>query len=146
MPDPKPRYENRHKPVEGAGPFLFDVGTLAAGETFRLNLRGHEENGIRGYYVAISEAGYDVLEVENPSGERLTVTINETADYPVSPNNTKEVTMEGIYDVHLENIGANAADDLRLSVLQTGHGADEAAREAKREPPIRGVIRKFTGI
>lgn len=147
MPDPGRRFADRREPTESVGPYTFDVPGLAAGEEWILNLREYEENGTRGYYVVLSEAGYDVAQIENRSNEPLEIMINEVNRLTVPANTQETEEQSGMYDFRITNLGgaAVAADDVRLTILKEGYGADDAAR-ATRGNPVAQVIENLTGV
>lgn len=146
MPDPNARYGDRQVPTHGVGPYSFDVPSLAAGESWRINFREYEENGTKGYYTVLSESGFNVVEVVNATSQPLTITVNEAADYRAVGDSVRSITHDGAYVVEITNTGSGSADDVTLTTLQTGMNADQQAKKMQSEPPVRRVIRKFTGI
>lgn len=149
MPDPSIPFGERDVPIDGAGPYTFDAPQLAPGDRFRINLREYEENGTVGYYTVLSEAGYDTLSIENPTNAQLTVTVNENGKYPIAGNQSRSIEQRGIYEFAIKNESATVttnAGDVKATILQSGYDSDVSARERRREPPIRKVIRKFTGV
>lgn len=147
MPDPNQRYGQRQVPTHGAGPYQFDVPDIAAGGRYRLNLREYEENGTRGYYTVISEAGYDNVTIDNESNVRLLVTLNENAQFPVVPNQTRSLDREGTYDIEIQNQSdTDAAVGVSLTIERSPYGADNAERDRRTEPLARSLLRNFTGI
>lgn len=146
MPDPNTRYGNRQVPTHGAGPYTFDVPSLAAGDSWRIDLREHEENGTKGYYTVISESGYNHVEVVNSTSHPLRVTLNETNSYRTVSDSVRSIEHDGTYVIEIRNEGSGSADDVSVTFLQSGMSADTAAKKEASEPPVRRVIRRFTGL
>lgn len=155
MPDPAEPFGRRRSDPNGVGPFRFVYGTdfgsgsLAAGARATLDLRELVENGTAGYYVVLSEAGYDSLEVENRDvNNPVLVEVNEHWQFAVPANTISGIDQAGMYRVTVENEGATAiaSGDLVIEIAKSPFGADDAARQRAAQPPIAAVIEKFTGL
>lgn len=146
MPDPNARYGKRQNPTHGAGPYTFDLPSLAAGDSWRIDLREYEEYGTKGYYTVISEAGFDNIEVINSTSQPLNISLNETNTYRAVSDSIRSITHDGTYTVEVRNDGTGSADEVTLSILNTGMTADKQAKDRASESPARRMIRNWTGL
>jgi len=155
MPDPAVAYSERKVDPEGVGPFDFRLGTdfgttpLSASSRAVLDLREYAENGTKGYYTVLSEVGYDELQIENRDPDNpIKVEINESAATRVPANTVQSLETRGMYRWDVVNAGSTdiAQDDVILEINKSPYGADEQARDRRRENPLRSVVRQFTGI
>lgn len=146
MPDPNTRYGNRQVPTHGSGPYTWDLPSIAAGDSWRLNLREYEEHGTKGYYTVISESGYNEVEVVNATSQPLRIELNDTNTYRAVSDSVRSIGHDGTYVVKIANEGTGSADDVSLTILQSGMSADTAAKKEAGDPPLRRVIRNFTGL
>lgn len=146
MADPDAAFGNRNVPTHGVGPYEFEVPSLDPGDSYRLDLREYEENGTRGYYTVLSEAGYDEIEIGNQTSHRLSAEINDVNHYPVFPDTVRGIKHDGTYVVTVTNNGTGTASDIVITIEQTGYDTDTQAKERRTEGPARKLIRKFTGL
>lgn len=155
MPDPKQSYGQRNAPIQGAGPYQFQVGgdfgtgDLPPGETATLDLREYEENGTVGYYVVISESGYNSVQIRNDASESLQVQVNETWNFDVPPSTIQTLEQEGMYRFTVKNLGdinPVAAQDVTLTITREAYGADAKARREAESPAWRNMLRNQLGI
>jgi hypothetical protein len=146
MADPNSSYGNRRVPTHGVGPYEFQVPDLDPGDTHIIDLREKEENGTKGYYTVLSEAGYDVVEIGNQTSQRLTATLNEVNNYPVFSNSVRGIDHEGTYRIEVKNNGTGTASNVTVTIEQSGYNSDQQAKDERSKSPFAKVINHFTGL
>jgi hypothetical protein len=148
-------YDERRSDPNGVGPFRFrsgedfGAGSLASGAKMTLDLRNDRFNGMQGYYVNLSPAGYDSLEVTNKDGsEDIHVVINENGELDVPASTTQSRRGSGMYRFTIANDGGASISqgDIVLEIQKEPLGADEAARREASANPLGSVIENFTGV
>lgn len=131
------------QPLGGAGPYTWDLPALDPGDKWRLDLEAAEKGKYREYVP------FDSLLVKNYDVDnRIRLEINGEADLDVDPSGKDTYEQTPIRLITVTNQGGTtiSAGDVTVTVKLEPYGANEKAREEKAEPPIRGVIQKFTGL
>lgn len=131
----------------GAGPFLFDVPELAAGESWVADLRNREYNGTKGGFRKFMP--FDTSQVTNESTDvPLRVEYNGQYEQYVVANTQESFEKAGITEVRVTNAGsvALAKGDAHVELVREPFGADEAARRDAQTGVIGKVSRKLTGL
>lgn len=135
-------------PAEGAGPFLFEASELAPGETFRVDLRevkfNGKKRGLRQYVP------FDTVSVTNASTDSpVLATYNGQYDAKVLANTIENFDRQGVGEVSVTNLSGTATipeGAVTVEVVKEPYGADEQAREQRRNGPVSNVVENFTGL
>lgn len=130
--------------LTGAGPFTWNVPALGPGDTWRIDLESTEKGKYRKY------APFDTALVKNyNTGIRVDFGINGVYSVDIDPNGKDSYSETPIRVVTVTNTHdteSTADGDVTLSLQKDPFDADDQARQQAAEPPLRGVIRKFTGL
>lgn len=132
--------------TEGAGPWVFEVPALAAGETWYLDLPNMKYNKTKRYFSKYLPL--DQSQVSNESTETVDVEYNGVFTQRVLSNQIETFDNAGVRTVLVENKGSQgiAAGEVAVELVKEPYNADKAARERKERSPVADVIEKFTGV
>lgn len=137
MPDPN---------LTGAGPYTFELPALAPEDEWRIDFERYDKGRYRRHQP------FDSVLIKNyDTGNRIMAEINGGPNgqaVDIDPGGKDDYDEVGIRTLLIRNEGSTtiAEKNVTVSVKRKPYGADEQARERKGEPPLRGVLRKVTGI
>lgn len=129
------------------GPWKFDSPSLAAGETWTLDLRNRQYNGQKGYFR--NHMPLDNLQVSNRDGSNpLLVDINGVHQATVVPSAAETYNDVGLTHLTITNDGGSSISkgDVSVEISKSAYDADDRAREQAQRTLAERVIEGVTGI
>lgn len=135
------------RPIGGRGPWTWNLPALNAGESWTLDLRNMEYEGVPRYFRRFLPL--DAAQVGNVNDtEPVRVTFNERYSDVVYPNTVDSYDDEGIVHVRVTNAGSAgiSAGKVDVTLELTPYDGDDRARSNARESPLASVVEKFTGL
>lgn len=134
-------------PRNGAGPFLFEVRPLAAGERWSANLRDREYNGRkRGLKRFLP---FDTVSVTNGSATAtVRLVINGQYEAAVPPNTTEAFGQTSVSQVEVVNQSdtATAAGEVTVEAVKEPYDEGDAARRDARQGVVSQLAENFVGV
>lgn len=118
--------------LRGEGPWEFEAGALAPGESFLLDFRNMTYNGRPGYFR--THIPLDDAQVTNTNDSNaVAVRLNNEYGGRVQPNTERPFEDAGVTYLEISNVGETEipAGDVIAEVSNRGYSADDAARENK---------------
>jgi len=138
----------KNRPLDGAGPWKFDLPALAPGESWNADFRNRSKNGTKGWFKRYMP--FDYGQVTNlDSGALISVEYNGVYDDFVVPNAVESYDRQGIANVVITNedgAATIAAGDIILAVGVDAYGADDSARNRAASGPLGDVVHRLTGL
>jgi hypothetical protein len=140
--------KNTNRPIDGRGPWLFDVPELSPGESWFLDLRNKRYNNQPRYFRRFLPL--DAGEVVNLD-DTATVEVEYNGLYRrvIPPNVAKSFDEAGITGVSITNTSGSAtiaAGGVRVELEKTPYDDADEARANARKSPGRRLVEGVTGV